>query len=922
MGVSRLRVDVRRQAERVWRFAGREFDESRLELKVDGKPVELELKPLELLIELLRHAGEVVAKDQLLAAVWPGLSVVDGSLATAVHKLRKALGDDDSTIVVTVPRVGYRLAAAADTIASSPLPTPEELELKAGDPVRGREHWRLIRPFDASGAVWLAENPKTRERRVFKFVSDGGRLKTLKREVTIFRFLRQRLGDRPDFIRIFEWNFDFAPFFLEAEYGGPNLAEWADIQGGLANIPIERRLRMLADIADAVAAAHEAGVLHKDLKPANVLVFTTTDGREQIKLADFGSASLLEPSSLDALGITRAGLTQTTVSHSPSLTGTLVYMAPEIFGGSAPTAMADVYALGVMLYQFVIGDLRKPLAAGWERAIEHPVLRDDIAEAACGDPSERLGSAAAFADRLRNVERRRLERERVEEVQRREQIAERKRAEARARRPWIALAGIAILVSAASLYWHKQSLPAVPSLKTVAVLPFQNTGSDHSLDFLRQALPDEIATSLSYARSLSVRSFAAASKYAKPDIDVQKAGKELTTAAIITGHFLNAGDDVEIVLEAIDVKTGTVFWRDNLIVPARSMIEMREKLIARTQGTLAAALGASPFTVNAGTRPANEEAYELYLRAAAIPLDPAQSREAIAMLERSVGLDATFAPSWLALGRHYYAEGRYGNGGKPIMERFEASVERAVSLDPNYIAAAANLAVIHLENGELDKALQEAEDLVHRRPDSADAHHLLGGVLRYSGLLEESSKECEITFRLDPHTQTSGLRSCAIVFALRRDYRRAVDYLDVEPASDFSKAMLLTILLRQGRTSEALNVGAPHIPQWGSYDMLAACAQHKPASEITALAANVQISGDPEANYLAAANLAYCGQTAQAVRLLKLAIQGNYCSFPAIDSDPFFASVRALPEFAEIRRTGQACQQRFLQARGRSRQTQ
>jgi DNA-binding winged helix-turn-helix (wHTH) protein/serine/threonine protein kinase/tetratricopeptide (TPR) repeat protein len=921
MGINRLPVDVRRGGGRVWRFAGREFDESRLELKVNGRSVDLELKPLELLMELLRHAGEVVAKDQLLAAVWPGLSVVDASLATAVHKLRKALRDDDSTIVVTVPRVGYRLAAAADTIASPPLPSPDGLELKAGDPVRGREHWRLIRPFDASDAVWLAQNPKTHELRVFKFVSDGRRLKMLKREVTVFRFLRECLGDRPDFIRIFEWNFDFAPFFLEAEYGGPNLAEWGDIQGGLANIPIERRLCMLADIAEAVAAAHEAGVLHKDLKPANVLVLSTADGREQIKLADFGSASLLEPSRLDALGITGAGLTQT-VPHGSSLTGTLMYIAPEVLGGSAPTALADVYALGVMLYQFIIGDFRKPLAAGWERAIGHAVLRDDIAEAACGDPSQRLGSAAALADRLRNVERRSLERERVEEVQRREGIAERKREEARVRRPWVALAGIAILVSAAILYWHKRSLPPVPSLKTVAVLPFQNTGSDHSLDFLSQALPDEIATSLSYARPLSVRSFTAVSKYAKPDVDPQKAGKELSTAAIITGHFLNAGNDVEIVIEALDVKTGTVFWRDNFIVPVRSMIEMRGKLLARTQGTLVAALGASPFTENAGTRPANEEAYELYLRAAAIPLDPTRSREAIAMLERSVGLDATFAPSWLALGRHYYAEGRYGNGGKPIMERFEASIEQAASLDPYYTAAAANLAVIHIENGELDKALEEAEDLVHRRPDSADAHHLLGGVLRYAGLLEESSQQCEITFRLDPHTQTSGLRSCAIVFALRGDYHRAVDYLNVEPASDFSKAILLTILLRQGRTTEAFKLGSPHIPQWGSYDMLAACAQHKPASEITALASNVQISADSEANYLAAANLAYCGQTEQAVRLLKLAIQGKYCSYPAMDSDPFFASVRVLPEFAEIRRSGQACQERFLQLRRRIRQTQ
>ena len=145
-------------AGRVWTFAGREFDEARLELRVGGSPVELELKPLEVLVQLLQHAGEVVTKDELLDAVWPGLSVVEGSLATAVHKLRKALGDNDSTVIVTVPRVGYRLATAAHSQTSRASPFPAEaLSFKAEQPVPGREHWRLVRPLDASAnsEVWL-----------------------------------------------------------------------------------------------------------------------------------------------------------------------------------------------------------------------------------------------------------------------------------------------------------------------------------------------------------------------------------------------------------------------------------------------------------------------------------------------------------------------------------------------------------------------------------------------------------------------------------------------------------------------------------------------------------------------------------------------------------------------------------------------
>src|SRR5439155_26117421 len=143
----------------------------------------------------------------------------------------------------------------------------------------------------------------------------------------------------------------------------------------------------------------------------------------------------------------------------------------------------------------------------------------------------------------------------------------------------------------------------------------------------------------------------------------------------------------------------------------------------------------------------------------------------------------------------------------------------------------------------------------------------------FAGLLEESANQCEAAFLLDPHTQTSGLRSCAIVFALRGNYRRAMDYLNLDPTSDFSKAISITTLLREGREKEALRVGPPHIPQWTSYDMLLGCVQGRPQPEIVA-AAGAQISDDPEANYLSAANLAYCGQTAAALSLLKRAIEG------------------------------------------------
>jgi DNA-binding winged helix-turn-helix (wHTH) protein/serine/threonine protein kinase len=430
---------------RLWRFADYELDELGRELRVKGKAVDLESKPLDVLLQLLVHAGEVVTKEELLESVWPDVMVVDGSLATAVSKLRKAMGDEDHPAIVTVPRVGYRLAVPVycKSVAAAAGP---DLGFKAGDLVQGREQWRLSRPMDVSGSseVWLAENPKTHEQRVFKFAADGVRLKGLKREITISRFLREALGDRPEFVRILEWNFESPPFFLESEYAGPNLAEWADTQGGLAKISYDSRLRLLVDVAQALAAAHDIGVLHKDLKPANILVVAGSGGGWQIKLADFGSASLFDPSRLRALGITNLGFTETAGFGNESLTGTLMYLAPEVLAGQSPSAGADVYALGVMLYQLAIADFRKPLAPGWEAEVKDPLLRDDIAEAACGDPAKRLNSAADLVERLLTLDQRRIQRDELEAAKLRAQVAERKLAEARARRPWAVLAVIAL----------------------------------------------------------------------------------------------------------------------------------------------------------------------------------------------------------------------------------------------------------------------------------------------------------------------------------------------------------------------------------------------------------------------------------------------------------------------------------------------
>lgn len=440
-----------------FRFGTAEFDQSRFDLCVSGLPVEVQRKPLEILGLLLSRAGEVVTREELMEAVWKGRPTVDNVLTNAITKLRGALGEENAARIVTVPRIGYRFDGPLERTAVGRL-FVSPLQLRPGAPVPGRESFQLERPLGQTlgSEVWLARQPRSRDVRVFKFSLDGEQLWTIKREATMMRVLRDTLGERDDFVRVYDWNFDTPPFFLECEYGGQALPEWAAEDNRLARMDRAQRIAFFAGIAEAIAAAHGVGVLHKDLKPANILAAPYGEGWRP-RLTDFGSSRLLQPERLEELGITRLGLTVERSGESSS--GTPLYLAPELIAGQPPTVRSDLYALGVILYQWLVGDFRRPMAPGWERDIDDPLLRQDIAAATDSDPARRLADAAELADRLRRLPQRHVERTRREAEEQAAAVLRRTLERNRARRPWLIAAMVVLGVGATCsslLWWHSE----------------------------------------------------------------------------------------------------------------------------------------------------------------------------------------------------------------------------------------------------------------------------------------------------------------------------------------------------------------------------------------------------------------------------------------------------------------------------------
>lgn len=508
-----------------YRFGAAEFDEARFELKVGGLVVELERRPLEVLSLLLRHSGEVVTKEELLDTVWQGRITVENVLANAIAKLRKGLGETLSGQIRTQARIGYRFTGQVERVAAGRA-LVNRLDLAAGQPVPGRSHFTLKEQLSGTrgSEVWLARHDKTGELRVYKFSPDGARLASLKREATLARVLRESLGERDDIARVIDWNFETPPFFLECAYGGENLLAWSQGEGRLAAMTQAERLELALQAIDVVAAAHEAGVLHKDLKPANFLVAPRRAGGWQVRITDFGAGGLVELGRLEDLGITPMGMTIEEGGSGSSSLGTPLYIAPEIMAGQAPSARCDVYALGVMLYQILAGDMKKPLATGWEADIADPLLREDIAEATQGDPLRRIASAGELAGRLRALAVRGDARSRAQALAAEAEAARAELERVKTRRPWVAATFAALMIGFGASVWLYAQAAGARATAEMQAARAEATGR-----FLRDLLVNADPYRPGGAGDVTVR---AALDKAVADIDGRFANDPSTEASI------------------------------------------------------------------------------------------------------------------------------------------------------------------------------------------------------------------------------------------------------------------------------------------------------------------------------------------------------------------------------------------------------
>jgi serine/threonine protein kinase/tetratricopeptide (TPR) repeat protein len=570
-------------------------------------------------------------------------------------------------------------------------------------------------------------------------------------------------------------------------------------------IPIRHAAELIAKLARTVSYAHEHGILHRDIKPGNILL----DAKGEPHLTDFGLARLVE--------------TESTVTRTMEVLGTPSYMAPEqaVGNNASVTSATDIYGLGAVLYQLLTG--HAPFAGGTtyetvrlvldteprQPRLLNPKVDRDL-NTIClkcldKDPQRRYSSALALAEDLERW----LKHEPIRA--RRAGLVTRGRKWVR-RNPSIAVMAAMLLVLAVPLsvmIWRTESERSAPSNaappeKSIAVLPFNNLSKEQENAFFADGVQDEILTDLARVADLKVISRTSVMPY-KSGIarNLRQIGQQLGVAHVVEGSVQRSGNRVRVNAQLVDARTDRHLWAQTYDRDLADVFAIQSEIAQKIADQLQAKLSPKEKTAMSERPTSDLAAYDLFLRAKERIYDgdvnPSRLRDdlfkAVQLLDQAVARDPAFL---LAHCRLAYAHDLIYwfnfDHTETRLALAETSVRVAVRLQPD--SGETQLAqATHFYWGyrNYDRAREELAEAQHALPNNVQIFMFLGLIDRRQGRWDEATRNLERAVDLDPRNVERIWRVGQIYSSDLRRYRDAIAManraLALEPRSAFLRAL-------------------------------------------------------------------------------------------------------------------------------------
>ena len=608
-------------------------------------------------------------------------------------------------------------------------------------------------------------------------------------------------------------------------------------------------------IASALAGAHARDIVHRDIKPQNIMI--RADG--YAKVLDFGVAKFMASDSSPASPeLTRPGL----------VIGTPRYMSPEQARGETVDARTDIWSLGAVLYEMVTG--RAPFVRESIVDTLHAIIHEE--------PAPLWGSPATAA--LDGVIHRALSKNPGDRYATADEFGR--------------------AIHAVDAQIDTAEAPRAHVLTRMIVMPFRMLRPDAEIDYLGFALADAIASSLSALRSVTVRSTLVAARFPPDAIDIKAVAAETDVDAIVTGTLLRAGNRLRFSAQLIAAPAGNLLWSHTGQVALTDIFALEDDLARQIVESLAAPLAERESERLNPDVPANARAYELYLRANTSFWHPSDWTIARGLYQECVRLDPRFAPAWARLGRCLRLAAKF-EATSPLqvrtnLDQANEAFERAFAISPDLPSAHSLYTALECDLGRADAAMTRL--LTHVRGHSADAELFAGLVYacRYCGLLEESVAAHDRARRLDSNVQTSVINT----YWMKGDYEKALD--DRLTGTSYVLGLTLATI---GKTDEAIRyLGAATVNQYAR-PLLRFLEGDRDAAQL-AVDELLPINPDSESHYYLARLLVPLGDIEGALREFERIVEMGFFCLPVFATDPWLEPLRGLDRFQEILRKVEA----------------